>query len=375
MRRVDCLNAILVAVTAGSCGGASYKAAARAEAAPTTALYAQNGGAAAPGGSTGVATASEPTLPEQLVIEAWLSVEVDDVKAAAVALRTAVEQAGGRVINEELGGAATSWSGRMSLRLPPGATDELFATIDKLGTITSKRVQASDVSKQLFDQELALTNLQKTMDRLQQLLAREGLEMKDVLAIETEMTRIRGEIERIKGEQRWLEDRVAFATVEVNLSRRSGVVLGPEAKFYPGARVSMLTLLDRNGRKRNRIGGGMSILWPQSTSPGSPARGGLELDVFPGPEGEKTAVVVTAGGAAYSDFLGRGKRRFLNPYLGLRLGYGYLDGSAFVFSGTAGIELFKHKYFMVDANVNLMGFVSDSFDSAVVTGGGAVFAF
>jgi len=363
-----------------ACGGAAMKRAAVApQAAAGGPVLASNDAAGAPGTATAT-VASGPQLKEQLVVEAWLSVEVEDVVEAAAAVRTEVDRAGGRITNEELGGAATSWSGRMAMRVPPGSVDGLFAFFDKLGNITSKRVQASDVSKQLFDQELALQNLGMTMDRLQKLLAREGLEMKDVLAIENELTRLRGEIERIKGEKRWLEDRVAYATIEVQLSRKAGVVLGASAKFFPGGRFSALTLLQPDGRKRTRMGGGVTILFP-SNPPGSPVRGGFQIQAFQGPADEKSSFLASIDVATYSDFLGRGRRRFLNPYLGLRFGYAYVDRSAFMMAGTAGIELVKHKYFMVDANVDLAGFIGGSnstgeyFDSALVSGIGAVVAF
>jgi hypothetical protein len=374
--RAITLFSITLLVSAG-CGGA-----ARRTATPTAgaAQLASTGGAGGPmvagapgGGSTAAAT---PSLPEQLVIEAWLTLEVDEVQRAAAAIRSRVEEAGGRIINEQLAGGATSWSGSMKMRLPPKEVSGFVGWLDSLGEIQSKRVQGTDVSRQLFDQEIALTNLTRTLDRLRQLLDREGLAMKDILEIEKEMTRLRGEIERIKGEQRFLRDRVAFATVEVSLRRREGVILGPKAKLYPGVRANLMTLLDPEGRPRNRVGVGVVV---HTITPGGKGKSGgratIELDAFEEIDGEGHAVLATVGGAIYSDFLGRGKNRLFNPYLGLRLGYGYLDGSAFAFAGTAGVELFKHPLFLVDLNVRAVGLVGEEFQSALVTGASAVFAF
>ncbi|WP_428269820.1 hypothetical protein, partial [Haliangium sp.] len=83
----------------------------------------------------------------------------------------------------------------------------------------------------------------------------------------------------------------------------------------------------------------------------------------------------TVGGGLYSDFLGRGRRRFFNPYLDVRLGVAYLDGAAFAFGAGAGVELFKHDYLLVDTNVRVLGLAGDSFDTAVVAGASLVFAF
>ena len=307
---------------------------------------------------------------EALVVEGWLTLEVAEVPEAARALQEFVDGAGGRVVNEQLNGSERAWSGHLKVKLPPERVDEFLAWLGKTGDITNKRIQATDVSRTLFDQKIALDNLQLTLDRMRKLLDRENMDMKDILAIEREMTRLRGEIERIKGEKRFLEYRVAMATLDINLRRRQGVILGrAKAKFYPGARLSMLTLLDPNGRARTRLGGGAVVHFLQSP------RLSLELDVFPGVDDEPTSVLATYGVDAFSDFLGRGKRRYLNPYLGLRIGYGYVHGHAFAFSGRGGVELFKHEHVLIDANVNVVGLARKDFDTAVTGSLNAIIAF
>lgn len=335
---------------------------------------APNAGPAAgqtPGQATGQATGTRaqggPDLQPKLVVEGWLDLDVEDVAGAAAAIRAWVESAGGRVVNESISGGVDAWSGRMVIKMPPPQVDPIMGKMDDRFEITSKRIQGTDVSRTLYDQQIALDNLTLTLDRLRKLLEREGLEMKEILAIETEMTRLRGEIERIKGEKRFLEHRVALATLNIGLNRRDGAVLRPKAKFYPGPKLSTLILLDPGERERVRLGGGAVI----HTVP----RVTLELDVFAAPDGEDRAILATLGGSGYSDFLGRGKRRFLNPYLGFRLGYAYLDGSRFAFSGGGGVELFKHEFLLIDANVNVVGLVSDEFDAAVVGSASVVVPF
>jgi hypothetical protein len=320
------------------------------------------------------APAAAPALPEQLVVEGWIGLEVDDVQKTAVAIRAQVVASGGRVVSENLGGSGEGWSGDLEIRLPPQRAASFLGWLDEVGDVRSRRVQGTDVSRTLFDQELALQNLTLTMARLQKLLERQDMAMKDVLAVEVELTRVRGEIERIKGEQRFLQDRVALATLHVSLSRPRGVVLGAATtKLFPGPRLSTLVLLTPDGRERVRYGGGVAI------GLGLP-RVTAELDVFAGPEladgsDEDAAVVATVGGAFYSDHLGRGRRRFGNPYIGLRLGYAYLGGSAFAAGGEVGVELFKHRYVLVDANVRVLGLIGDQSDAAVVGGLSTVFAF
>lgn len=323
--------------------------------------------------ATDVSPAAQAILARKhLVIEGWLQIEVERVDETAATIRTQVESMGGRVMDEQLSGDSSSRYGTIRVKIPPGETDGFVGWIEKLGELRSKRIQSTDVSRQLFDQVIALENLQRTLDRLRALLDRQGLSMQEILSIEQEMTRLRGEIERIKGEKRFLEHQVALATLTIEIRQRPDVVLlgeKAEPKLYPGPRVSMLYLLDAGGRTRTRLGAGAAVHIL--------SRLNLELDVFNDPDDTgKNAALATFGGDIYSDLLGRGRRSFLNPYLGLRLGFGYLDSPVFAFGAGGGVELFKHEYVLVDLNVRAMGLVgSDGFDTAVVAGGAVVFAF
>jgi hypothetical protein len=300
-----------------------------------------------------VVTSAVPKQPEQLVIEAWIEMRIDDVAAVAAEIRARVEADGGRVVSENvIGPYKAASSAAIELRIPPAKAAGFQSWLASRGLVESRRILASDVSKQLFDQELALENLQLTMSRLQE-LAKKDVPMKELIEIETEMTRVRGQIERLKGEQRWLLDRVAFATITLTLRREGGPVeFAPHARIHPGAHLATLTLLDPDGRDRTRVGGGVTVHIKRYLT--------FDLDVFPSRGGDTRAVIGTIGGALYSSFLGSGRRRFGNPYLGVRFGYGYLsDEQCAVIGGELGLELYKHKYVQLSVAARTVAFLRD----------------
>jgi hypothetical protein len=354
-----------------ACGG-SYKSGARVLGSPAPQAATAAAGVSVAGSATG-GPAVATQIPEALVIEGSISLEVEEINDIVPALRAQVEAAGGRVINENVSGAETSWSAQLKLRLPPGKVEDVAAFLAKRGVITSKNISSTDVSKQLFDQDLAIKNLRTTLDRLTLLMATGGLQVQQILQIEQEMTRIRGQIDQLEGDQRFLKDRVALATLDVYISRRYGAVTIARAKAYPGVRGVMLTLFDPGSRARTRFGAGFvvhSVLRTMS----------MEVDVFQKQQNEagdrsRASVLATLGGAGYSDFLGSGRRKNFNPYLGGRLGYGYLDGHKLVLQGEAGVELYKAKYFVLDANLRVSGLIGSQTNLALVTGLGAVVAF
>jgi hypothetical protein len=237
----------------------------------------------------------------------------------------------------------------------------MLAALERLGQVRNRQVSARDIGKQYLDAELQLQNLTVTMNRYEQLLGR-AEKIPDVLTIEREITRLRGEIEQVKGNLRWMKDRAARSTIHVNLaSAHLAATRGhvePEAKFYPGIRGVFLEDLRGNNVHQGYVGGGISLRanrhfsldidGARRTSTGSPTKG---LDVL----------LITMGGETYSEFLGDGARRFFNPYLGWRLGYARFDShSEFALAATVGLEVVKTRYVSVDLAVRGVGLLGRS---------------
>ena len=301
-----------------------------------------------------------PAEREMLDIEATLNILVDQVETAAAELRRLVQQHGG-VLIEDVVEEAEYASGRFLIRVPAPGTDELMAALERLGQVRNRQVNAHDIGKQYRDAELQLQNLTVAMNRYEQILGR-AEKVADILAIEHEITRLRGEIEQVKGNLRWMQDRVARSTIHVNLaSTHQAAARGhvePQAKVYPGLRGLFLEDLRGNNVHQGYVGGGISLRANREfsldidglrrTSTGSPIKG---LDVL----------LITMGGEGYSDFLGNGARRFLNPYLGWRLGYARFEShSEFALAATVGLEVIKTRYLGVDLAARGVGLLGHS---------------
>ncbi len=263
----------------------------------------------------------------------------------------------------------------MSIRVPSNHLPTLLGWLDEQGIVSNRKTSATDVSKELFDHNLALVSLKKTLTRMQQLLERPDLDIEAVLKIEAEMDRLRTEIERIQGQLRFVSSRVALATL--NIAVRSDEQVTSE-KFRTGVRLSHMRLLAPGSRSANRFGLGVSIRVPNidqlANSPVS--RLTYSLDVFDAVDGEKKVVIATVGADVYSSLFGDGKKRFLNPYLGGRLGYARLEGPNFVLTGEAGLEVVKTKYLTFEVNTQLTSFFGKGGpDVALVSGAEFSLAF
>ena len=299
-----------------------------------------------------------PAAPEQLVVELWLAMQVDDVVKSTATIGQRVTAAGGRVVSSNVEGRS---SAALVLRVPPGKASELSTWLASLGSLESQRSLATDVSKELFDRDLAVQNLRVTMARLEK-LAEHELPLSELLEIEKEMTRVRGEIERLEGEQRFLTDRVQYATINITLSSEAAP-LGElaEAHVYPGARLATLILLDPGMGPAAHFGGGATVRVSRLLT--------FDLDLFPRDAGDSRALLATLGAALYSDFFGYGRRRFMNPFFGARVGYGYVSGQGgFAVGGELGLELYRQPKLTIEMSGRALALARDKDTTAAFEG-------
>ena len=297
-------------------------------------------------------TPPEPTR-EMLDIEAHLALLVESVSDARARLHERAAALHATITSDVLQDDGNPRELTLTIRVPTGTSDEFLNDVERIGAVTSRQIIAKDVGREFHDSEIVLHNLERTLARYEEILQK-AQTVEEMLKIEAELSRIRGEIDRVKGELRYLGDRVARATVYLVVHERAKEIAEttPEvAKFFPGLRVVSLSELRGERSTVSAFGGGVAV--------GVGRGGNVELDALRrdgsrshGPD----VVLLTVGGDVYSDFLGGGQRRFLNPYLGLRAGYARVAGADdFACGGTVGIELFKSRYATIDADLRVLG--------------------
>jgi hypothetical protein len=116
---------------------------------------------------------------------------------------------------------APTGSGRTldaALRIPSAELDATLSELKKLGRIESESQNGEEVTQQYVDLEARLNNARNAEQRLSTVLRQQAGKMNDVLAVEKEITRVRGEIEQLEAERKSLSGRVEFATINVKIS-------------------------------------------------------------------------------------------------------------------------------------------------------------
>lgn len=110
-----------------------------------------------------------------------------------------------------------SWTtGYVVVRVPTGRFDGMLSFARERGTVVDEETQTEDVTDQLLDLDARLTNLQQRRDRLRSFYERAN-STRELLDVESELSSVQSEIERLEAEKRSLEDRVAYATLRVEI--------------------------------------------------------------------------------------------------------------------------------------------------------------
>ncbi|PKQ19985.1 MAG: hypothetical protein CVT66_07505 [Actinobacteria bacterium HGW-Actinobacteria-6] len=161
-----------------------------------------------------------------------VAVAVDQIKAAAKthdAVITNMQVAsdnGSPIYRYEDTGSPSDGApllGYITVRVP---ADSFSAFVDEVSTIGTVRYQAEtsdDVTQQHVDMKARLENLRAEEKRLREFFDA-AKDVKDMLSIEQELSRVRGEIESMDAQVKYLERQAAMATVTIDLSEPQSVV-------------------------------------------------------------------------------------------------------------------------------------------------------
>ncbi len=192
------------------------------------ATHAQRAGSAPPTSERTSGASAMVRADRKLVWKAHLSLEVRDIPESVKEAVVRVEQRGGFV---EQTSTAGEGSARLVLRVPTSALQIVLSELEALGTVAYRNITDEDVTERFVDLEARLKNKIVLRDRLRQLLEK-ATEIKDILAIETELIRVQANVDSMEGQIRSLQGRAEYAVVHFNLTRR--IILGPFGLLFKG---------------------------------------------------------------------------------------------------------------------------------------------
>ena len=152
----------------------------------------------------------------QLIVEAWVSLEVNEIDSMVRQVEAIVGQRGGWVESADIVGEAGYRTANINVRVPAERFDDAMQTLRALGRVTDEGVSSTDVTDRLIDNEARMEAWKVQEERLIVLLENAAT-VEDVIDIERRISEVRADIESVAATQRNLENRVAASLIRVNL--------------------------------------------------------------------------------------------------------------------------------------------------------------
>jgi hypothetical protein len=120
-------------------------------------------------------------------------------------------------------------SANIIIRVPARNFSQLLSRIESLGKVTDKTLSGRDVSTEYVDVQSRIRNLERQEQRLLGLVDKAAV-LNEVLTLENELSRVREEIEVLRGRLAGLEDTTTYSTIRLEVRE----IAEPEVKAPEG---------------------------------------------------------------------------------------------------------------------------------------------
>jgi len=180
----------------------------------------------------GDVTSGAPDPQDLLIIKTGsLSLQVAGLDAALDAATRQITALGGYASGSDREGDGEDATASITFRIPAARWDEALTGLRHLADkVLAERSGTEDVTRQVVDLGARIKNLEATEKALQAIMERAG-EIKDVLAVQAELTKVRGDIEQMTAEKQHLEEQAAMSTLTVGFALKPNPVLVSQQQF------------------------------------------------------------------------------------------------------------------------------------------------
>jgi len=125
---------------------------------------------------------------------------------------------GGFVLSTDVGGDDAR-SGTLVIRVPSTRFEQVLSEVEDLGELAGESISGQDVSQEFIDLEARARNLRAQEAVLLRLMDR-AVSIADTIRVQGELQGVQLEIERIRGQLRYLEDQTSLGTLTVSLQEK-----------------------------------------------------------------------------------------------------------------------------------------------------------
>jgi hypothetical protein len=159
-----------------------------------------------------------------VIRKAGVDLRTSDVRGVYLKVRNMVVNAGAGEFIEgaEIHGDSENASGYVTLRVAQDRLGAVLEQIREMAQVVREQTDSTDVTETVVDLAARLRNERRVEEELLELMAsRDDAPLKEVLELREQLSKVRGEIERLAGQSQRLGKQVAMATVVVTIHHQA----------------------------------------------------------------------------------------------------------------------------------------------------------
>lgn len=165
----------------------------------------------------------------------------------------------GRDINNKY----STRSADFTIRIPKDKFETFLNDMMTVGTIVYKNTSGEDVTTQIFDNEARVKTLLIQEERLLDILSK-AEKVEDIIVLESELSRVRYEIENLQGTLKRLNDLVALSTLHVSIYEVREIIEDEDVPETLGEKIA--DKFKRSTRALSRFFEGL-VIWAIGSIP------------------------------------------------------------------------------------------------------------
>ena len=188
------------------------------------------------GGLNGASASTVKKQNQKLIFTYNYSVETKEFDSFYKKITEKTAQIGGYVESSEMNGSAADDIDRyasLTLRIPADQMDQMLTLLDSESNITYQNCSSEDVTLRYVDMESHLKALRTEQETLLKLMEKAD-KLKDVIALQSQLTDIRYEIESYESQLRTYDNLVDYSTLYLNISevQRTTNITSSKTSFF-----------------------------------------------------------------------------------------------------------------------------------------------
>jgi hypothetical protein len=203
---------------------------------------------AAPGGppqAAGEAVPPAQAHARKIIYRADVDLVVEEFEGLPEKIEGLVKEFGGYISRSNLHGTSgTPRGGDWTCRIPADKYEPFLEAARGLGEVRSVTSDSDDVSAEFYDIEARIRNKKVEETRLLKHLEDSTGKLEDILAVEREIARVRGEIEQMEGRLRVLADLTSLTTIVIRVAEIKDYVPEAAPTYATRVRRSFASSLD-----------------------------------------------------------------------------------------------------------------------------------